>query len=114
MTPGCTVEANDFTKLAKSFEKAGAVVIGVSKDPVQRLDTFKEKEGLSVILASDEDVTIAKAYGVWGEKSLYGRKFMGIERATFLIDGAGVVRRLWRKVKVKGHAEEVLQAVRTP
>jgi thioredoxin-dependent peroxiredoxin len=110
-TPGCTNEAKDFTEHADAFAKAGVTVIGVSKDPVKKLDKFKAKYDLKVTLASDEETGVTEAYGVWVEKSMYGKTYMGIERATFLIDGAGVVRRIWRKVSVKGHAEEVLAAV---
>ena len=87
-------------------------MIGVSRDPVKKLDRFKAKYDLKVVLASDEPGDVTDAFGVWVEKSLYGRTYMGVERATFLVDGAGVVRRVWRKVKVKGHAAEVLEAVR--
>src|SRR5262245_51125127 len=111
-TSGCTAEAIAFSKDAKAFKQAGAVVIGVSKDSVSSHDKFKAKHGLLVSLASDEDTKIAQAYGVWGEKSMYGRRYMGIERATFVIDGKGVIRKIWRKVKVPGHAEEVLAAVK--
>ena len=111
-TPGCTNEGKDFTALAADFSSAGAVVIGVSKDPVKKLQKFKAKYDLDVVLASDETAGVTEAYGVWVEKNMYGRTYMGIERATFLIDGEGVVRRVWRKVSVKGHAEDVLTAVR--
>jgi peroxiredoxin Q/BCP len=111
-TPGCTNEGRDFTALATDFASAGAVVIGVSKDPVKKLQKFKAKHDLDVVLASDETAGVTEAYGVWVEKSMYGKTYMGIERATFLIDGQGIVRRVWRKVSVKGHAEEVLAAVR--
>jgi peroxiredoxin Q/BCP len=110
-TPGCTTESVDFSRLAEAFERSGAVVIGVSRDPVARLERFKAKHELQVILASDEAGEVTQAYGVWGEKTLYGRTYMGIERATFLIDGEGVVQKVWRKVKVKGHAQEALTAV---
>jgi thioredoxin-dependent peroxiredoxin len=109
-TPGCTNEAKDFTAHTDAFAKAGVTVIGVSKDPVKKLDKFKAKYDLKVTLASDEETSVTEAYGVWVEKSMYGKTYMGIERATFLIDGSGVVRRVWRKVSVKGHAEEVLAA----
>jgi peroxiredoxin Q/BCP len=109
-TPGCTNEAKDFTAHADAFAQAGVTVVGVSKDPVKKLDKFKAKYDLKVTLASDEETGVTEAYGVWVEKSMYGKTYMGIERATFLIDGAGVVRRVWRKVSVKGHAEEVLAA----
>ncbi|WP_374273938.1 peroxiredoxin [Brevundimonas sp.] len=111
-TPGCTTENQDFTALANDFAKAGAVLVGVSRDAVKKLDRFKAKHDLTVILASDEDGEACEAYGTWIEKKLYGRTYMGVERATFLIDGAGVVRRVWRGVKVKGHAAEVLEAAR--
>ena len=112
-TPGCTTEGQDFSALADDFAAAGATVIGVSRDPVKKLDRFKAKYDLKVALASDEPGEVTEAFGVWVEKSLYGRVYMGVERATFLIDGSGVVRRVWRKVRVKGHAAEVLEAVRT-
>ncbi len=111
-TPGCTNEGKDFTALAADFADAGAVVIGVSKDTLKKLQKFKAKYDLDVVLASDETAGVTEAYGVWVEKSMYGKTYMGIERATFLIDGQGIVRRVWRKVSVKGHAEEVLAAVR--
>lgn len=110
-TPGCTNEGQDFSALIDRFAAAGAVVIGVSRDAVKKLDRFKAKHDLKVVLGSDEDGVVTEAWGVWVEKTLYGRKYMGVERATFLIDGQGVVRRVWRNVKVKGHAEEVLSAV---
>jgi peroxiredoxin Q/BCP len=111
-TPGCTTEAKDFTVMADDFAEAGAVVIGMSKDTAAKHDKFIAKHELKVRLASDEDGATIEAYGVWVEKNMYGRKYMGIERATFLIDGDGVVRQIWRKVKVKGHAEAVLDAVK--
>ena len=110
-TPGCTTEGQDFTALAAGFAAANAVVIGVSRDPVKKLDRFKTKYDLRVVLASDEPGDVTEAFGVWGEKSMYGRTYMGIERSTFLIDGAGKVVRTWRNVRVKGHAAEVLAAV---
>jgi len=110
-TPGCTTEAKDFTAEANAFKKAGAVVIGLSKDSVKRHDNFKAKHDLSVILASDEDGKVLEEYGVWVEKMNYGRKYMGIERSTFLIDGTGTIRKIWRKVRVKGHVDAVLEAV---
>ncbi|HZV84311.1 MAG TPA: peroxiredoxin [Brevundimonas sp.] len=113
-TPGCTSESQDFSALADDFAAAGAVVIGVSRDPVKKLERFKAKYALDLILASDEPGDVTDAFGVWVEKSMYGRTYMGVERATFLIDGAGVVRRVWRKVKVKGHAAEVLAAAAEP
>ncbi len=110
-TPGCTNEARDFSEHIDAFTAAGATVIGVSRDPVKKLDRFRTKYDLKVILASDEPEDVTEAWGVWVEKKLYGREYMGIERATFLIDATGVVRRVWRKVSVKGHAAEVLAAV---
>ncbi|WP_417434275.1 thioredoxin-dependent thiol peroxidase [Hoeflea sp.] len=112
-TSGCTTEAVDFTALADDFAKAGAVVIGLSPDPVKAHDKFIAKHGLGIILASDEDKSVLQAYGVWKEKSMYGRQYMGVERSTFLIDAGGKIARIWRKVKVKGHAQEVLEAVRS-
>ncbi len=112
-TPGCTTEALDFTALADEFEAAGAVVLGISRDPVSRHEKFRDKHGLKVTLLSDEDGRVCEAYGVWQEKTNYGRKYMGIVRTTFLIDGDGKVARIWPNVRVKGHAREVLEAVRT-
>jgi len=111
-TPGCTNEAKNFSEHAEAFAAAGVTVIGVSKDPVKKLGRFKAKYDLKVVLASDEEAGVTEAWGVWVEKSMYGKTYMGIERATFLIDGSGVVRRLWRKVSVKGHAEAVLAAAK--
>lgn len=110
-TPGCTKEACAFRDLIPDFGKVGGAIVGVSKDSVKRHDNFKAKHELPFTLASDEDGDVCERYGVWVEKSMYGRKFMGIERATFLIDPEGVVRRVWRKVKVAGHADDVLKAV---
>lgn len=107
-TPGCTTESQDFSALTGEFEAANALVVGVSRDPVKKLARFQAKHDLKVVLGSDEPEDVTLAYGVWVEKKLYGREYMGIERATFLIDGEGVVRRVWRKVSVKGHAAEVL------
>jgi len=112
-TPGCTTEAIDFTRLAPDFAAAGAVVIGLSKDTVSAHDKFCRKHGLGIILASDAAGDTCERYGVWAEKSMYGKTYMGIERTTFLIDGAGRIARIWPKVKVAGHADEVLAAVRT-
>lgn len=109
-TPGCTKEACGFRDALPDFSKAKANVIGVSKDPVKKHDKFKEKYELTFPLASDEDGAVCEAYGTWVEKSMYGRKYMGIDRATFLIDGKGVIRGIWRKVKVPGHVDEVLKA----
>jgi peroxiredoxin Q/BCP len=109
-TSGCTMEAKDFSALKSGFDKAGAVVIGVSADSVKSHDRFKAKHELSIALASDESHRMLEAYGVWVEKSMYGKKYMGIERATFLIGKDGRIARVWRKVKVPGHAKEVLEA----
>lgn len=111
-TPGCTTEALDFTRLAADFAAAGTVVIGISKDSVAAHDKFCRKHGLGVILASDAEGDVCERYGVWGEKSMYGRTYMGIERTTVLVDGTGRIARIWPKVKVAGHADEVLAAVR--
>ena len=111
-TPGCTKEAIAFTGLAAEFEAAGATVIGVSKDSVAKHDKFVAKHGLGIALVSDEHGDVCERYGVWVEKSMYGKTYMGIERATYLIDGSGQIARVWRKVKVPGHAEAVLEAVR--
>lgn len=111
-TPGCTKEAIGFTEKLGEFEAEGATVIGVSKDPVTKHDKFKDKHDLKITLASDEEGDVAERYGVWKEKNMYGRKYMGIERSTFLIGPDGEIRRVWRKVKVPGHVDEVLQAVR--
>lgn len=112
MTPGCTTEAQDFRDRIKDFEKAGAVVVGVSKDSVKRHDNFVAKQDLPFQLISDENGTLCEDMGVWQEKSLYGKKFMGIVRATFIIDEKGVIRHVWPKVKVKGHVDEVLDTVK--
>ncbi len=112
-TPGCTNEARDFSEHIDAFAAAGATVIGVSRDPVKKLDRFKAKYDLKFILASDEPEDVTEAFGVWVQKKLYGREYMGVERATFLIDGDGVVRRVWRKVSVKNHAAEVLAAAQS-
>ncbi|TCR07188.1 peroxiredoxin [Neorhizobium sp. JUb45] len=111
-TSGCTPEAIDFTSLAAEFEKTGTVVIGVSPDTVAKHEKFIAKHSLSLILAADTDQVAANAYGAWKEKSMYGRSYMGIERSTFLIGADGILRQIWPKVKVKGHAEEVLAAAR--
>ena len=111
-TPGCTTEAIAFSALKKEFDKAGTVVLGISKDSVEKHCNFRDKHDLTVRLLSDEEGKMIEAYGAWQEKSLYGRKFMGIVRSTLLLDEKGVVRRVWPKVKVKGHAEEVLEAAR--
>ena len=111
-TSGCTREAQDFTALAEEFEKEGTWVLGVSKDSPASHAKFSGKYGLKVPLASDVDGSVCEAFGTWVEKSMYGRKYMGIDRATFLINRDGRVARVWRKVKVPGHAEEVLEAAR--
>jgi peroxiredoxin Q/BCP len=109
-TSGCTAEACAFRDALPDFSKADAEVIGISRDSVASHDKFKKKFKLSFPLASDEDGKVCQAYGVWVEKSMYGRKYMGIERATFLLDAKGLVRKIWRKVKVPGHAQDVLKA----
>lgn len=111
-TSGCTAEAQDFTLLGADFAAAGVAVVGVSKDTPQSHAKFRAKYGLSPVLASDVTGAVVEAWGVWVEKSLYGRRYMGIERATFLLNASGVIRRVWRKVKVKNHAAEVLAAAR--
>ena len=111
-TSGCTREAQDFTALAGDFKAAGVKVIGVSRDPMKRHEKFIGKYDLAVPLASDEDGRISDAFGTWVQKSMYGRKYMGMERATFLIGTDGRVLRAWRKVKVPGHAQEVLNSAR--
>ena len=109
-TSGCTREAQDFTALAGEYAKLGVKVVGVSRDPMKKHEKFIGKYGLSVPLVSDEDGRISEAFGTWIEKSMYGRKYMGMERATFLIGTDGRVLKAWRKVKVPRHAEEVLEA----
>ena len=109
-TSGCTLEAQNFTQLAPDFKKAGVKVVGVSRDPMKKHEKFIAKYDLAVPLASDEDGKISDAFGTWVEKSMYGRKYMGMERATYLIGADGKVQRAWRKVKVPGHAAEVLKA----
>jgi peroxiredoxin Q/BCP len=111
-TSGCTAEAQAFSALAEEFENAGTWILGVSKDDSKKHRKFIDKYELKVPLATDADGSACEAFGTWVEKSMYGRKYMGIERATFLIDRDGVVKRVWRKVKVPGHAEEVLAAAR--
>ena len=112
-TSGCTKEAQDFTALASDYAKAGVKVIGVSRDPMKKHEKFISKYDLAVPLASDEDGRISDAFGTWVEKSMYGRKYMGMERATFLVGADGRVLKTWRKVKVPSHAEEVLKAARS-
>ncbi len=111
-TPGCTKEAVAFSEDIAKFKRAGAAVIGVSKDSVAKHRKFKDKHGLKVALGADEAGDVVEAYGVWVEKNMYGKKYMGIERSTFLIDEKGVIRNIWRKVKVPGHAAAVLEAVK--
>lgn len=112
-TSGCTKEAIDFTKLSSNFKSLGIALIGVSKDSTASHDKFKANQKLKLVLASDPDTKAAQAYGVWIEKSMYGRKYMGMERATFLVDAKGNIRHVWRKVKVPGHAEAVLAAAKS-
>ena len=111
-TSGCTREAQDFTALAEEFESAGTWILGVSKDDAKKHAKFIAKYDLKVPLATDPDGSVCEAFGTWVEKSMYGRKYMGIDRATFLVDRDGVIKRIWRTVKVPGHAEEVLAAAR--
>jgi peroxiredoxin Q/BCP len=111
-TSSCTVEAQDFTRLKAAFDGAGTTVIGVSRDPVKAIDKFQAKYDLGVQLATDEAGAMVEAYGVWVEKSMYGKSYMGLERSTFLIGPDGRIARIWSKVRVKGHAEEVLEAAR--
>lgn len=111
-TSGCTSEAKAFSELKAEFDAAGAVIIGVSKDSIASHQKFRAKYDLTVELGADPELETIQAYGVWVEKNMYGRKYMGIERATFLIDSEGVVRQVWRKVKVNGHATAVLKAVK--
>lgn len=113
MTPGCTTESCEFRDAEPDFSAVNAQIIGISKDSAVRHDKFKAKHDLNFILASDENGTACEDFGVWKEKSMYGKKFMGIERSTFVIDGDGIIQKAWRKVKVKGHVAEVLEAVRT-
>ncbi len=112
LTPGCTSEALQFRDNFNKFNKLGSIIIGVSKDSVARHQKFKEKYDLPFTLASDENTQICEKYGVWAEKNLYGRKFMGIVRSTFLIDADGVIQGIWRKVKVAGHVEEIFSAAK--
>ena len=110
-TPGCTLEAQEFTARLADFVAAGAIVIGISKDSEKSHDKFCKKYGLGIILASDEGGTTCEDYGVWVEKSMYGKTYFGVERSTFLVDPTGTVARVWNKVSVKGHVDEVLAAV---
>ena len=111
-TSGCTKEATGFTERAADFESLGVTVLGISKDSIASHEKFRDKHGLTVPLLSDAEAETCEAYGVWKEKNMYGKKFMGIERSTFLIDGAGRIVREWRKVKVPGHVDAVLEAAR--
>ncbi len=110
-TPGCTKEACAFQEALPQLGKLGIEVIGVSKDPMKPIEKFAEKYGLAFPLASDPDTKVAESYGVWVEKSMYGKKYMGMERATFLVDAAGKIAKIWPKVKIEGHAKEVQDAV---
>lgn len=110
-TPGCTKEAIGFTEMSEAFENAGAVVLGVSKDSVKKHEKFRDKHSLGVALLSDEDGDVCERYGVWVEKNMYGKTYLGIERATFLIAANGTIAQIWRKVKVPGHVDAVLEAV---
>jgi peroxiredoxin Q/BCP len=111
-TPGCTLEAQDFTARAAAFAAAGTTVIGLSKDSVKAHDKFCKKHGLQIILASDEGGTTCEDYGVWVEKSMYGKTYMGMERSSFLVDASGKVAKIWRKVKPEAHAAEVMEAAK--
>ncbi len=111
-TSGCTKQALDFTERAEDFAAAGATVLGVSKDSIAKHEKFRDKHGLGVALLSDEDSDVCERYGVWVSKNMYGKQFMGIERTTFLIDADGKIARVWNKVKVPGHVDDVLDAVR--
>ena len=111
-TPGCTNEAKDFSDLAEDFEAANAAILGISRDSLTRHNKFAEKHGLKIALGSDDNGSVCEAYGVWVEKNMYGRTYMGIERSTFMIDPNGVLTRIWPKVRVKGHAREVLTSLK--
>lgn len=111
-TSGCTKQAIGFTEHLAAFEAAGAKILGISKDPVKKLDKFRDKHELGVKLLSDEEGDVCETWGTWVEKQMYGKKYMGIERSTFLVDGEGKIVQAWRKVKVPGHVEEVLEAVK--
>ena len=110
-TSGCTMQAVDFTAKAEAFAAKNAVILGVSPDPVKKHDKFRDKHNLGIALLSDEDKQVLQTYGVWKEKSMYGRKYMGVERTTVLIDPEGRIARIWEKVKVPGHVDEVLNAI---
>jgi peroxiredoxin Q/BCP len=111
-TPGCTKEAMNFNALRSAFAEANTVILGISADPVKAQDKFRDKYSLAFPLVSDETHRMLEAYGVWGEKSMYGKTFMGVGRVTYLIDGEGKIAKVWPKVKVDGHAEEVLESAR--
>ena len=111
-TPGCTIEANEFTKSINFFDLSDTLVIGLSKDTVESHCKFRDKYSLKITLASDANSTVCEAYGTWVEKNMYGKKYMGIQRDTFLIDKTGKIRKIWRKVKAEGHAAEVLEVAR--
>ena len=111
-TPGCTIEANDFSKAVDNFKSENTIIIGISKDSVESHNKFKAKQCITFDLGSDANSTVCEAYGVWVEKNMYGKKYMGIQRDTFLIDKTGKIRQIWNKVKVDGHAADVLKAVR--
>jgi peroxiredoxin Q/BCP len=113
-TPGCTLEGADFRDLAPAFRRAGTAILGVSTDTLDSHRRFREKMKFPFELGADEDHSVASQFGVWKQKNMYGRRTMGIERSTFLIDAQGRIRREWRKVRVKGHAAEVLEAAREP
>ena len=112
-TSGCTKEAIDFSEERKKFEKLGVAIVGVSKDSVASHDKFKTKHKLKITLGSDPETKTAEAYGVWVEKSMYGRKYMGMDRATFLVNAKGIIQGVWRKVKIPGHVEAVLAATKS-
>nr|WP_321444390.1 thioredoxin-dependent thiol peroxidase [uncultured Cohaesibacter sp.] len=111
-TPGCTIEAKDFSELADKFGELGVEIIGISPDSVKKHDNFVAKHDLKVTLAADTDLEVCQAYGVWVEKKMYGKTYMGVERSTFLIDAEGSIAKIWSKVKVKSHAQEVLEATK--
>ena len=111
-TPGCTTEAKDFTSMVAEFKKANTVILGASKDTVAKHDKFIAKHALNIALVSDAEGALVNSYEVWVQKKLYGREYMGIERATYLIDANGIIQQIWRKVRVKGHAEAVLEAAK--
>lgn len=111
-TPGCTKEACSFRDFKQNFEKKNTIIIGISKDSIKSHKNFKEKQGLNFVLASDESGEVCEAYGVWVEKSMYGRKYFGIERSTFLIDENGKIEKIWKKVSVPGHVEEVFETIK--